>query len=157
MKKLFWIMFLACFLGGVVLTIGSEINKKRYSSLSSTATESFISTIGSDTYLEYVGEVSDNEAVLWMPVSKFYTYEEGKRNFEKKVKSDGFFFCYLKDKNQLYFIGKGSRSISKDAYDKNETVQPLYSIYSEEKIKTLQLEFLEKHTNQVELYGEIKL
>lgn len=75
MKKLFWIMFLACCLFGLVLTIFSEINEKRYSSLSSTARESFISTIGSDTYLEYVGEVSDNEAVLWMPVSKFYTYD----------------------------------------------------------------------------------
>ncbi|WP_375102290.1 hypothetical protein ACDZ28_01120 (plasmid) [Paenibacillus sp. RS8] len=149
MKKLFWILFSACCLFGLVITIYSEINEKRDSSLSSIARESFISTIGSDTYLEYVGEVSDNEAVLWMPVSKFYTYDEGKQNFKRLEKADGFFFCYLKDKDKLYFIGKGSRSISKDAYDKNGTVPPLSSIFSEEKIKTIQLKFLENHTNQV--------
>lgn len=148
MKKFFWILFSACCLFSLVITIASEINEKRYSSLSSIARESFISTIGSDTFLEYIGEVNDNEAVLWMPVSKFYTYDEGKQNFKRLEKADGFFFCYLKDKDKLYFIGQGSRSITKDAYDKNGTVPPLSSIYSEEKIKTIQLEFLENHTNQ---------
>lgn len=149
MKKLFWILFSACCLFSLVFSIYIEINQKRYYSLSSVARESFISTIGSDTYLEYIGEVSENEAVLWMPVSKFYTYDEGKQNYKRLEKADGFFFCYLKDKNKLYFIGKGSKSISKDAYDKNGTVPPLSSIYSEEKIKTLQLVFRENHTNQV--------
>jgi hypothetical protein len=147
MKKLFWILFSVCCLFSIVATIYSEINDKRYSSLSSIARESFISTIGSDTYLEYVGEVSNNEAVLWMPVSMFYTYDEGKRNFKRLEKVDGFFFCYLQDKNKLYFIGKGITGISKDAYDKNGTVPPLSSIYSEEKIKTIQQEFKENHTH----------
>ncbi|MBD0383304.1 hypothetical protein [Paenibacillus sedimenti] len=106
---------------------------------------------GNDEFLEYIAKVSENEAILWMPISKYFTLNEGKRNLERSLKVDGYFFCYIKDKNALYFIGKGSKNISKDAY--RDTIQPLTSIYSEEKIKLLQQEFIEKHTKQVEFYG----